>query len=218
MSAPPISVVIAVRNGEKYLVAALDSIAAQGIDGIEVIVVDDGSTDGSAMIAANHRLLPVVVSRDHRGSPASLNEGMRLAAGDFLAFLDGDDVWPPDRLRAMLAEFERDPSLDCVFGQVVNTGPDLRPIGRPGPVRLPTSMLIRRESARAIGDFRTDIAHGSNVDWISRAFAGGLKYAAIEAMVLLRRMHGDNLGIRDRDRARQDMLQVVRDHLSRTRK
>ena len=171
MSGPLVSVVIAVRNGEMYLGAALDSLGAQEIDGLEVIVVDDGSTDGSAAIAASHRLSPVVVSRSHRGQPASLNEGMRLASGEFLAFLDCDDVWPAGRLRPMLAQFERDPTLECVFGQVVNTGPDLRPIGQPGLARLHTAMLIRRDAARAIGDFRTDVAHGSTVDWISRALS-----------------------------------------------
>jgi hypothetical protein len=76
---------------------------------------------------------------------------------------------------------------------------------------------MRRSSAERIGEFRTDVAHAGIVDWMSRAEALGLRFEIIDQLVLLRRIHGANLGSRDRSNARRDMLRVIRDHHRRTR-
>lgn len=210
--------VLAVRDGVKYLGNSLDSIADQGIHDLEVILVDDGSNDDSALVAERHMLAPKVVRRPPRGQSAALNDGLHLASGRFISFLDCDDVWPSARLRHMLAAFERDTSLDCVFGHVINTDAELRNIGQSTPARMLAALLIRRAAALRIGDLRTDVAHGAIVDWISRAEGLGLKFAAIETAVLLRRIHGGNRGIRERMLAREDMLRVIRDHHARRKK
>lgn len=209
--------VIAVHNGAAYLRDALDSVAAQHYPQLEVIVVDDGSSDGSAVIAASHTLNPKVVSQEPRGQAAALNKGLNLATGGFLAFLDHDDVWPAGRLREMLAVLSEDTEADGVYGTVVNTDHNLKPIQPPTAVQLAGAMLLRRAAARRVGEFRTDVTHAAIVDWVSRARAARLNLLALDRVVLLRRIHGDNLGIRGRDEARGDLLRVVRDHLRRNR-
>ena len=94
-------------------------------------------------------VLPLVVSQPALGVGAAMNHGVELARGQYLAFLDCDDVWPRDRLVAMIQAMERDPELDYAFGSVVNTDERLDPINTPQPARLLGSLLMRRSLRRA---------------------------------------------------------------------
>jgi glycosyltransferase involved in cell wall biosynthesis len=218
MSSPDISVVMCVRNGERYIAEALDSLAAQDMPRIETLIVDDGSTDRTVEIAGAHGLKPTIIRQKPQGQAVALNTGIGRISGDFVCFLDHDDVWPDGRLKTMRAVLNEEPALDAVFGQVVNTNSVLQPIAAPVPARLITAMLIRNQALRRTGSFRTDIAHAVNVDWISRAEADGLRSRALGSVVLWRRIHGDNMGVRDKGTARGDMLRVIRDHHNRMRK
>lgn len=218
MSGDVVSVVVCVHNGAAYLREALDSIAAQQHPALEVIVIDDGSRDGSAAIAMSHPLRPRVVAQDRQGHTAALNRGIRLATGRFLAFVDHDDAWPADRLQDMLDALSQDPAADAVYGKVANTDGALNPVAAPVAVQLAGAMLLRREFALRVGDFRTDVTHAFILDWISRARAIGLRFVPLDRIVLLRRVHGDNMGIRAGSEAQRDLMRVMRDHLRRTRR
>ena len=215
MSQPLVSVIMGVRDGEKYLGGALDSVAMQDVPDLEVIVVDDGSKDASAEIARRHSLAPRVVSQEPLNPSAALNHGIGLARGRYLAFIDSDDIWPGGRLKVMLEVMEREKAIDCVFGNVVNTDENLAPIAPPRPARLIGALLVKRSAALQVGAFRTDVTHAAIIDWSSRAVAAGLRFEVLDALVLLRRIHGDNIGIRDRPTARSDLLRVIRDHRKR---
>ena len=217
MPDPLVSVIIGVRDGEKYLDEALNSIADQCLSDLEVIVVDDGSKDASVAIAARHPVSPRILSQAPLGVGAALNTGIRAARGRYLAFIDCDDFWPKGRLDLMIGVIERDASLDGVLGQAVNTDEHLIAIGLPQPARVIGAWIIKRTSGLKIGEFRTDVAHAAIMDWSSRANHEGLKFKSLNEVVLLRRIHGANLGIRDRSRARVDLLRVIRDHHKRTR-
>lgn len=218
MHNPSISVIMCVRNGETYIGAALDSLGRQGLSRVETIIIDDGSTDRTAILAAAHPVNPILVRQEPKGLAVSLNAGVARATGELVAFLDHDDVWPEGRLKAMIEALQGDPALDAIFGHVVNTNAGLKPMMRPTPARLITAMLIRRAALLHVGAFRTDVAHAANVDWISRAEVGGLRSSFLDQVVLWRRVHGDNMGLRDRGTARTDMLRVIRDHHNRTRR
>src|SRR5437868_2438805 len=92
------SVILCVRDGERFLQEALDSIARQQIEYLETIVVDDGSKDNSAPIARRHSVKPIVVCQDRLGPNLALNHGIWTSSGRFLTFIDCDDVWPEGRL------------------------------------------------------------------------------------------------------------------------
>jgi glycosyltransferase involved in cell wall biosynthesis len=217
MRTPLVSVITCVRNGEAYLQEALDSIANQDVPDLESIIIDDGSTDGTVAIAAAHRLKPTIISQGPLGLSLAQNNGFRRARGTYLSCLDCDDIWPPGRLAAMIAPLESDPSIDAVHGPVVNTDATLRPINPPVPAKLFGAMLMRRERALAIGDIRADVLHAAGLDWISRTSAAGWRYHCLTEVVLLRRIHGNNLGIHGKDQARGDLLHVIRDHIKRGR-
>lgn len=215
---PLISVIICVRDGERYIGEALDSVRAQEIPGIEVLIVLDGSSDRSESIARRHSTSPVVVAQQALGFPAAMNRGMSLGRGRFMAFLDCDDVWPNSRLEKMLEVFDRHPDVDGVFGKIVNTDHLLSPLRPPQLVRLMGAMLIKRASAEKIGGLRTDVKHAANIDWTGRAITLGLKFLPLDETVTLRRIHDENMGVRDRLSARIDLLHVIRDYHRRRRR
>ena len=114
---PKVSIILPFFNAERYLRTALDSVASQFSRDFECICVDDGSTDGSAEIAASlqrqdgrFRLIRI----EHGGAGAARNEGIAAANGECLAFLDADDMYEPDFLQEMLGEYERQEKCDIV--------------------------------------------------------------------------------------------------------
>lgn len=115
---PLISVVIASYNHAAFVGAALDSVAAQGIDDLEILVTDDASTDGTADVVAAHPDPRVQLHRHprNRGACAAMNQAIGRARGRYVAVLNSDDIFLPGKLRAQLAAFEAEPGLGAVFG------------------------------------------------------------------------------------------------------
>ncbi|MGB7951879.1 MAG: glycosyltransferase family A protein, partial [Candidatus Binatia bacterium] len=93
MNPPLISCIVPVFNSEKYLGEALDSIFAQSYRPLEVIIVDDGSTDGTSAVAAGYQDRVRLLKQSNQGPGATRNYGVRASQGGFVAFLDPDDLW-----------------------------------------------------------------------------------------------------------------------------
>ena len=108
-----ISCIVPVFNGERYLAEALDSILAQTWRPLEVIVVDDGSTDGTAHIAAGYGAEVSYIHQANAGPAAARNRGLDAARGEFIAFLDADDLWHKDKLSARWPASRRGRSSSC---------------------------------------------------------------------------------------------------------
>ena len=194
---PVVSAILAVYNGRRYLPRALESVLGQTRPPDEVIVVDDGSDDGSGEIARGFRgvtCLPI----DRSGQGEALNRGVAASRGTHLAFLDADDEWLARKLELQLACFESDGTLDAVFGHVeqfVEAGDgDARNLG-PSLARLPGAMLITRAALLRGGPFAADLRLGMVVEWYARAKDGGLREAVLPDVVYRRRIHGGNMGI-----------------------
>ena len=116
MSAPLVSVVVAVHNGERFLRPALQSLYAQDYEPFEVIFIDDGSTDGSADIAREFAGIRYV-HQENKGLAAARNAGLELAQGEFLAYLDDDDIIPSHKLRRQAGYLVDNPEVGCVLGR-----------------------------------------------------------------------------------------------------
>ncbi len=113
--APLVSVVLPAYNHARFVAQAIASVAAQTYPHIELIVIDDGSTDNTAAVIAeclSEMTLPArFIARENRGAPATLNEGATLARGQYLAFLNSDDYYAPDRIERMVKEIAGTGSL-----------------------------------------------------------------------------------------------------------
>lgn len=122
---PEVSCIIIFLNEDRFLGEAIESVRAQTLTDWELILVDDGSTDGSGAIARGYaerdrRIRHVEHPENaNRGMSASRNLGLRTARGRFVAFLDGDDIWLPHKLAHQLAVFERNPRAGMVCGATV---------------------------------------------------------------------------------------------------
>lgn len=220
-----VSVVIPAHNSGPYIVPALDSILAQQYRPIEILVVDDGSTDGTAQRVRGYSPEVRVIEQEQHGHPAARNAGIRAAAGDFLAFLDHDDLWNPDKLNLQIAAFERDPALDLVFGQIQNFfTPEMPQEERarlavplqPLPGLLQGAMLARRRSFDRVGLFSEKRSIGDFLDWYGRAMVLRLNVAMLAETVVYRRIHANNLQRKQRHR-HHEYLRAVKDLLDRRR-
>jgi glycosyltransferase involved in cell wall biosynthesis len=220
-----VSVMIGVYNGERYLREAIESVLAQTYPPCELIVVDDGSDDGSGVIAESYGRPVRCIHQERGGMAASRNRAIREATGDFFAFLDADDRFPLDKLERQLAVFDAEPGLDVVYGHVTEfLSPDLDEEAREllrepthdVPWPTPNLMLVRREAFFRVGPFSTELKVGIGVDWYARASELGLKSAVPSIVVLERRLHADNNGIRERQ-FKPQYLHVLKAALDRRR-
>jgi len=224
VSSPTVSAIIPAWNAERYLAEALASVTAQSLAPREIIVVDDGSTDGTAAIAAATPGVRVI-GIDHGGIGAARNAGVGEAAGELLAFLDADDRWSPDKLALQARVLVDDPRVDMVLGHIQQfLSPDLDE-GRRGQWRCPEhpqpglsagTMLIRAAAFRRVGPFNPALAVGEFIDWYARASEVGLRGHMIPQVVLHRRVHGGNTVLRERGK-QSDYLRVVKAALDRRR-
>lgn len=214
-----ITAVIPVYNGELYLAEAIESVLDQTHLPDEIIVVDDGSDDGSAAVAKRFGG-PVTYLRQQRsGAGAARNLGVSIAAGTLVAFLDADDLWLPGKTEKQLAVLAADPACDGVFGQVeeFHSPPTdgLAPKASPG--YLPGTLLIKKSAFDRVGPFVANLKVGEFIDWYSRAQETGLRCPMLPDVVMRRRIHGTNTGIRERD-SLNDYARVLKGVLDRRRR
>jgi glycosyltransferase involved in cell wall biosynthesis len=197
---PPISVVIAVRDGARFIRRAIDSARAQTLAPAELLIVDDGSTDGTSAVLDEIEGLRRLGDGRNRGQSAALNMGVAESRQGLIAFLDADDVWMPDKLARQVAVLEAAPDLEAVFGHARERVdvPDPRFLSRDGrvlPARLPSALLIRRAAWARVGPLDETLRIGAPVDWYARARARGLREHLLADVVYERHIHGANLGL-----------------------
>jgi glycosyltransferase involved in cell wall biosynthesis len=198
---PRVSVIVAVKNGERYLAEALHSITVQGYENYEILVVDGGSTDPSLAIA---RTYPQVVCLEQagRGYLNAWNTGIGQARGEFLAFLDSDDRWSYDKLWSQLALLETDQSVDYAFGRVRFFLEADCPLPRgfrrevlEGDHAVPFcgSILARRRVLERVGLFDEGLGIAGDIAWTAR-LRDVCAAAWVDRVVLHKRLHAGNLG------------------------
>ena len=223
---PLISVIIPVYNCERYLPEAIESVLAQTYRPIEIIVVDDGSTDNSGSIAKGFGAKVRYYFQPNSGVSAALNQGIESAKGSFFAFLDADDLWVEDKLMHQMTVFEKDPDLDIVFGHVKqfytqelceSLKETISISQETAPGFFKGTMLIKREAFERVGLFESAWRMGDFIDWYARAMEQKLKSFMLPDVVLKRRIHDANMGIRERN-ARGDYLRILKASLDRRRK
>ena len=200
MADPSVSAVVPVRNGLNFLGEALDSVARQTFPPEEVIVVDDGSTDGSAEIARARSAQ--VIPNDGSGVSAARNAGIAASRGEVIAFLDHDDLWEPHKLERQVACLAARQELAFVWSRArvqVEPGTE-RPdwvredfvTGRGHAVPTPSSLAVRREAFARVGAFATNLAMAEDLDWILRVRDAGMQSAIVDEVLVRYRIHGGN--------------------------
>jgi len=221
-----VSVIIPVRDSASYIASAIESVLGQTEPPAELLVVDDGSVDGTAGIVSEFSGRGVrLIQQPPEGAASARNHGVKLARHELLAFLDADDLWISTKLEQQSAELRSDATLDMVFGYVRHfISSDVEPAAR-GRLRCPEeilpgrhtgTMLIRRDSFEKVGLFETHWAIGEFLVWYGRAQLLGLREKMLPAMLLKRRLHSTNQGILKRSE-RGEYVRVMKKILERRR-
>jgi glycosyltransferase involved in cell wall biosynthesis len=223
--ADDVSCIVPVFEGERYLKEAIASILAQTSPPLEVIVVDDGSTDRSVAIAESFGDPVLVLRQDHRGVSAARNRGVQAARGALLAFLDADDLFLPEKLALQRARFAARPDLELSAAHTENFwSPELPEDFRdhdpkmtePWPRHISTWVARPRLFAR-VGGFDESMPVSQDVDWHMRAESLGVVGETLSEVLTRRRLHAGNVTRHARTECRTAVLKSLREHLVRRR-
>jgi glycosyltransferase involved in cell wall biosynthesis len=205
-----VSVVIAVYNGEKYLAEAIESALAQTYRPIELIVVDDGSTDRSADIACSYEEVRYIY-QPNQGLAKARNRGLAAFQGAFISFLDADDIWMPEKLSVQAEHLTTHPHVGLVVCRIQNfLDPELtlppgvtsHPLERE-QINFP-AMLVRGELFDQVGGFDPSYKLMSDFDWVVRAKDVGITMVILPEVLMHKRIHEANMS--HQSKARQETL------------
>jgi glycosyltransferase involved in cell wall biosynthesis len=221
MQSATVSVIIPAYNSETYVANAIRSVLAQSYRPHEIIVVDDGSTDGTARAIEPFRHVIRYLHQENRGEPAARNTGMREATGEYIAFLDADDLWVPEKLELQMAYLAAHPEYAFVYSDMSTfdengmidasvkvrfnitfaTGNIFRPLFRETLFGSGT-VVFRKTCVNEVGFFDEKFLVGSDYEmWlrISRSFQVGV----VDRPLLLYRQHS-GMSTRGLGRAMRD--------------
>lgn len=222
--APLISVIIPTFNRAAFLPTALASIYAQATRSLQVIVVDDGSTDHTAAVVRDFDAELTYLYQANRGPVAARNCGLDQARGEWVTFLDSDDQWVAGRLQRQLALAAADPTAQIIWGmlQVVRQCPHdptrVEPVGGPTLQTQLGSALFRRAlfAADSVGRLDENLYTNDDVDWFCRALEQGIEMIVHHDVVAFYHWHQSNL-VADQPQATHGLLHALALSLKRRR-
>ena len=227
MNQPLVSCIVPTYNGAAYLAEALDSIFAQTYPHLEVVIADDGSTDATLAIAARYGSRIRVVRQPNAGPASARNLGVATSAGAFLAFLDQDDIWHPEKIVRQMGRFEVRRELGLSVAHVQRfwtaglTAQEDRfrehRAAKPLPGYITGTFLMRRSAFDAAGPFDPAVRFADSMEWFGRARAAGVVCELLQDVLLRHRMHGGNLSQAEADGSRDEFLRLLKAGLDRKR-
>ncbi|MCX7304887.1 MAG: glycosyltransferase family A protein [Hyphomicrobiales bacterium] len=214
------SVVIPAYNAAATIDESIASILAQTVPAQEIVVVDDGSTDGTASVVSRIKGPITVISQENRGPGSATSAGLRHVTTPLVATLDADDVWLPAKIARQIAALDMDPGTSGIFSlaKLFADGASPDPHAE-GPVRrlwTRTTLLFRTDAAREVGDMADLPGNlGEVIDWLARSRDLGHRHAMVEEVLAMRRIRAGSLSSKlDAERAR-GYLAAVRNSIDR---
>jgi glycosyltransferase involved in cell wall biosynthesis len=212
-SLPQVSVVIPAYNACKYIVETLESALNQNFQSFEIIVVDDGSTDGTHTVVEKYGDRGVVLlQQPNSGVGAARNRALSVARGEFVALLDSDDLWEPDYLQTMVGFLEQNPEVSIAFsdslffGESKFVGKRFQEVYPPSPPitfaklagmisHVNVAATLRREVFTSIGLFDETIRGGEDFELWLRALHAGCRIEPVPKVLVHYRRHASSLSL-----------------------
>ncbi|MBD2539477.1 glycosyltransferase [Coleofasciculus sp. FACHB-SPT36] len=222
---PLVSVIIAVKNGEHRLADAIESVLSQTYKDYEIIVVDGKSTDNTEKFAKSYERVRYIWQAG-QGLADAWNLGIEAAKGEFIAFLDHDDVWTPNKLSLQVDYLINNPTIQYAIAKFrfilepecpipLGFKKDLLDKDIVGPI--PGTLIVRKSLLNSIGKFNTDLVIASDVDWFARAKDENIPMAVIPEVFLYKRVHTQNLSS-NAEINNQELLQILKQSVNRQRR
>lgn len=224
MQQPLVSVIIPMFNRECLIGEAITSILGQDYPQVELIVVDDGSTDGSASVVANFPDV-IYIKQSNQGPAVARNTGVERARGELIAFLDSDDLWLPQKLNWQVEAWLQTAEPSLVIGhtrlrfsdhQLRQSGYSNRMLDEAFPAYLPSALLVSRKTFDEVGGFDPSLRQGQDTDWFFRAIEQGVNRVVVPEVVFEKRLQGDNITGAVKA-TRQSMMKLLHASLRRKR-
>ncbi len=197
---PLVSVIIPVYNGERFIEDAVNNVLAQKYPALEIIVVDDGSTDGTEEIVNK---LPADIryfKQKNEGPASARNRGIRDASGEFIVFLDVDDLWPENNLNILVDKMLQEPDMQVITGyaqlmqkNTVTGEYDLAGNPMESFKNYIGAAIYRKSVFRKVGLFDPTLKFGEDTDWYTRANELKVNIKRLEEITLFVRRHGKNM-------------------------
>ena len=231
-AAMKLSIIIPAYNAEKYLSEACTSLVGQTLQDWECLIVDDGSSDGTATIAQGFCSVDPrfhLLQQKNSGVSAARNKGIEVARGAYLAFLDADDIWEPNTAALFCSLLDENPDCRVTWGEAIRfdteTG-EIKPIvwksyfpmGNPWYDMLiyhyiPISAVcIRKQDLPDTMRFRTDLTHAEDRDFLLRLLKNAVAIP-LNKVVLRSRQHEASVS-KNADAALAGEIRVMREHLA----
>ncbi|HZQ06440.1 MAG TPA: glycosyltransferase family A protein [Anaerolineae bacterium] len=224
---PLVSAIVAVYNGERFLGETLESILAQTYAPLEAIVVDDGSTDGTRAVVESFGERVRYFWQTNQGQPTARNLGVAKAHGEFIAFLDADDVWHPEKTARQVACLQNDSTIGATVTQVQNFWMDEvreegermkhQRLAQVQPGYKAYSLLARKTVWNQVGALNPILKHASDTEWFLRAQERGVRIELVQTVLVYRRLHRNNYSRKYAERSRQEHLRVFKAYYDRQR-
>ena len=222
---PLLTVIMPVYNGEAFLADAIRHVMAQNYHPLECIVVDDGSTDATGAIAADFSDQIRYVRQSNQGPAAARNRGVEVARGEFLAFLDVDDLWADWALRRLADHLSAHPRIGIAQGliqqmeldRIVSVGGAriFRQVFRPYQFINIGSALYRKSVFDAVGLFDPKLRDNEDTDWFLRAWEQNIPKTVLPQVVLFYRKHDRNMTLDQQDRVFFGLLKIYKRRIDR---
>jgi len=218
-----ISVIIPAYNAAPFLADALECVREQRCDPLEIIVVDDGSTDNTSEVAASFGSAVRLIRQENQGPAGARNRGLLVARGNAIAFLDADDLWPAGALQLLAGEMASR-QAEIVLGRVqymrqVKDASGVRgfePFAEPCISMSLDAGLFHRSVFDKVGHFDPTTRSGEDVDWFMRAREQNIHLAVLPEVTLFYRRHDHNM-TRARQSIHADFVRTLKRSLDRRR-
>jgi len=218
---PLVSLIIPVYNGERYLAEALESVSVQDYAPLEIIVVDDGSTDQSAQIAQSYSMATYIY-QVQQGVAIARNTGLAAASGEFITFLDSDDIMLPKSISYRLTYLLQHPKLGCVLARYNNFVEPGMPL--PNHLRAKSfsddlywhlgTMMAHKSVFEKVGCFNPELSIGEDTDWFTRLKHTQIPMAKLPEIMMRRRFHRHNTTRRVKE-SQAALLKITRAAIGR---
>lgn len=200
---PTVSALMPAYNAEEFIGEAIESVLAQGYEDLEIVVVDDGSTDKTADIAEKYPKVRCI-RKEHSGISDTRNRTLKEASGEYVTFIDADDLWVEGKLKKQLDFLEQHPEYDCVCSKMRNFTRipqdeityEQQDLLEYKVLNLLGMYCIRKSAVDALGLFDATLPYDEDTEWLFRMKVMGMKIGNIDEVHLLRRIHSKNVSVK----------------------
>ena len=218
-----VSVIIPVYNGELYLEESLHSVLEQSYQPVEIIVINDGSSDRTSQILAGFGDSITHIDQTNQGPTIARNRGLATARGEYIAFLDADDLWHTEKLKRQVNHLLDSPELDACVTHVQNfLSPELqgsldKETSSEKPGYSVVSLLAKQSFFNRIGSFDESMGHAADTDWFLRAKDLDARMRLLPDVLVYRRLHHNNRSNKLAEKSKREYLGLVKASLDRKR-